>query len=369
MNLTTGQWSLAQLRAGTVGLAPNGLKVFSCFSCGGGSSMGYKLAGFTMAGFCEIDPKMARVYQANMMVEFPYVMSVAELNVMLKAMKPHGTMPHAFTGLDILDGSPPCSSFSTSGNREDDWGKDKVFREGQAKQVLDDLFFDFIETAHILQTPIVVAENVKGLIMGDAKKYVAEIFLRFNDAGYDTQLFLLNASSMGVPQRRERTFFIARRKDLKLPPMAMQFDEPTIGISNALAGIRSDGAKQLTKKALSLWKKTYMGDSFSVANNGSWFNWKREHPNRVCSTMPATSTITHWREPRHFSDHEVCVLQSFPSDYNFGNNDARYVCGMSVPPFMMQRVAGEIARQAFKVSQPDVPVLGLDGLQEPSPPA
>jgi DNA (cytosine-5)-methyltransferase 1 len=32
-----------------------------------------------------------------------------------------------------------------AGNREKDWGKDKVFREGQAMQVLDTLFFDFID--------------------------------------------------------------------------------------------------------------------------------------------------------------------------------------------------------------------------------
>ena len=37
-------------------------KVFSCFSCGGGSTMGYKLAGFDVIGCNEIDPKMMEVY-------------------------------------------------------------------------------------------------------------------------------------------------------------------------------------------------------------------------------------------------------------------------------------------------------------------
>ena len=40
----------------------NGLKVFSCFACGGGSTMGYKLAGCEVLGCCEIDPKMNDVY-------------------------------------------------------------------------------------------------------------------------------------------------------------------------------------------------------------------------------------------------------------------------------------------------------------------
>jgi DNA (cytosine-5)-methyltransferase 1 len=53
--------------------------------------------------------------------------------------------------LDILDGSPPCSTFSIAGNREKDWGKEKKFREGQSAQVLDTLFFDFIALARVLQ--------------------------------------------------------------------------------------------------------------------------------------------------------------------------------------------------------------------------
>lgn len=70
--------------------------------------------------------------------------------------------------MDILDGSPPCSTFSLSGNREKDWGKEKVFREGQTAQVLDTLFFDFIALAKALQPKVVIAENVKVLLMGNA---------------------------------------------------------------------------------------------------------------------------------------------------------------------------------------------------------
>ena len=40
-------------------------KVFSCFACGGGSTMGYKLAGFDVLGCNEIDPKMMEAYKAN----------------------------------------------------------------------------------------------------------------------------------------------------------------------------------------------------------------------------------------------------------------------------------------------------------------
>lgn len=104
-----------------------------------------------------------------------------------------------------------------AGNREKDWGKEKIFREGQELQVLDTLFFDFIDLAKELQPKVVVAENVKGLLMGDAKQYVIKIYKEFDKAGYYCQHFLLDASKMGVPQKRERVFFIALRKDLAQP--------------------------------------------------------------------------------------------------------------------------------------------------------
>ena len=40
-------------------------KVFSCFACGGGSSMGYKLAGFDVIGANDIDYKMSEIYKTN----------------------------------------------------------------------------------------------------------------------------------------------------------------------------------------------------------------------------------------------------------------------------------------------------------------
>jgi len=182
-------------------------KVFSCFACGGGSTMGYKLAGFDVLGCNEIDPKMMACYIENHKPKYSFLEPI-------QTFKLRKDLPKELYELDILDGSPPCSSFSMAGNREKDWGKDKVFREGQAMQVLDTLFFDFIDLAKELQPKVVIAENVKGLLLGEAKSYVIQIYKDFEKAGYVVQHFLLDASKMGVPQRRERVFFIALRKDL-----------------------------------------------------------------------------------------------------------------------------------------------------------
>ena len=74
-----------------------------------------------------------------------------------------------------------------------------------------------IDLAKKLQPKVVIAENVKGLLLGEAKNYVREIYREFDLAGYYVQHWLLDASKMGVPQKRERVFFIAMRKDIATP--------------------------------------------------------------------------------------------------------------------------------------------------------
>jgi DNA (cytosine-5)-methyltransferase 1 len=87
-------------------------------------------------------------------------------------------------------------------------GEKIKFLEKDKQQVLDTLFFDFIDLAKKLQPKVVVAENVKGLLLGEAKAYVRQIYREFDLAGYYCQHWILDASKMGVPQKRERVFFI-----------------------------------------------------------------------------------------------------------------------------------------------------------------
>ena len=127
--------------------------VFSCFSCGGGSTMGYKLAGFDVIGCNEIDPKMMEVYKKNHNPKYSYLEPIQEF-------KNRKDLPKELYNLDILDGSPPCSSFSMAGVRERDWGVERKFREGKDNQVLDTLFFDFIDLAEKLQPKVVIVDRI-----------------------------------------------------------------------------------------------------------------------------------------------------------------------------------------------------------------
>lgn len=343
VELRTGRWKLADLAS----VPKNGFKVFSCFCGGGGSSMGYKLAGFDVVGCVEIDPDMMSVYRINHHPRHPFEMPIQKFNEV-----PDSDLPAELFGIDVLDGSPPCSVFSMSGDREKDWGREREFREGQAKQVLDDLFHHFLVTVGKLKPKVVVAENVKGLIIGNAKWYVKMVFEEFARAGYDVQLFLLNAAKMGVPQARERVFFLARRKDLGFPPIRLEFNERFIGIGEACSWVKDEPgkpARMLTDYMRQWWDKTSPGQSFSkVVPGGSCFSTHKQDPRKPCTTLCAShggGKPTHWSEPRYFTDWEVRMVQSFPDDYDFLGQDVQYVCGMGVPPFMMQRVANQVALQ------------------------
>jgi len=326
-------------------------KVFTCFSGGGGSSMGYKLAGFDVIGCNEIDKKMMEAYKSNLNPKYAYTEPI-------QTFKMRTDLPEEFYNLDILDGSPPCSNFSMAGNREKDWGKEKKFREGQKMQVLDTLFFDFIDLAKKLQPKIVVAENVKGLLMGEAKIYVEKIYREFDLAGYYVQHFLLNSSIMGVPQKLERVFFIALRKDLSAPPLRivglfdktpeiiLNFNEKEIPFKEIRQENGNSNAIGLSEMISKYWKLTSPGKPMSENHpDGSYFNEVKTHPDRVLPTIRAAGLPYDYKIERTIFNKECIFAGTFPLDYNFINHKPEYVIGMSVPPVMMAQISNQIYLQ------------------------
>lgn len=321
-----------------------GLKVFSTFSCGGGSTMGYKLAGAEVLGCLEIDEKMMEIYKENHNPKYSYKMAIQDFNKM-----PKEELPEELFDLDILDGSPPCSTFSMAGKREEKWGEENFFREGQEVQILDDLFFHFIDTVDKLRPKIVIAENVKGLILGNAKGYVKEIFKGLDEIGYDVQLFLLNAAKMEVPQKRERTFFIARRRDLKLPSLCLNFNKKTVSFLDATRDLNVEKRKPIRDNLKSFWRQIPPGSSIDkVHPKGHFFSLRKINPMVPTNTVTANGpTHMHWDYPVYISDQELIRIQTFPEDYNFLENNVQYVLGMSVPPLMIKNLTIEIQSQLF----------------------
>lgn len=336
----TYKWNLSDLQK----VEKNNLKVFSCFACGGGSTMGYKLAGFDVIGANDIDPEMAWHYKENHKPKYYFLEDIRKFRL-------REDLPQELFNLDILDGSPPCSSFSMAGSREKGWGKKKQFREGQAHQTLDDLFFDFIDLARKLQPKVVIAENVKGMLQGNAKGYVKQIIGLFNVAGYDVQLFLLNAASMGVPQKRERVFFICKRKDLGWPKLGLGFNQKPIPFRDIAT---KEKGKQLSEKNKKLWSyckkkniRCFGQAHTAVFGKRSSFNHRFTTPSQPVDTITSSAMLTHYDQPRYLTDQELILAGSFPFDYVFRSNPG-YMIGMSVPPLMTYNIADEIYRQWFK---------------------
>jgi len=321
--------------------------------------MGYKLAGYDVLGGVEIDKDMMAIYRKNHAPKHSFMMSIQDFNQSTD-------FDQALMNVDILDGSPPCSSFSTAGQREKKWGKQTYFREGQARQVLDDLFFHFIDTADLLKPKVVIAENVLGLIKGKARGYVKEIIKGFEAIGYRVQLFKLCSSRMGVPQRRERVFFICARQDIGLSTLRLRFNEPEIPFKAIGEGIDAKGlykwphnkteSKVNWSKATpykikyELWSKTKPGHNFgSVHPRGHRWSQHKVDLYRPLPTIVSRDAMAggylHPKYPRTLSRGEMITGQSFPLDFDFRKEDVGYVLGMSVPPFMMQRIALEIYSQ------------------------
>tara|TARA_R110000751_G_scaffold99425_2_gene192958 strand:- start:581 stop:1624 length:1044 start_codon:yes stop_codon:yes gene_type:complete len=338
----TGLWNLADAY-----MPKDAGSVFSCFACAGGSTMGYKLAGFDVIGCNEIDPKVAAVYIKNHKPKHKYICSIRDML--------DKDLPDELYNLDILDGSPPCTSFSTSGVRDRDWGKEKKFSEGQALQRLDDLFFEFIALAKKLQPKIVIAENVMGMVSGKARGYVKEVIQAYKEAGYTTQLFRLNAAQMGVPQARQRVFFVSRRDDLGLDPIQLKFNEKPITFGDVsgwklIREHRHDSGLGLAPSLLKFWPKCEQGKSLASVHPRGMFFTKVKLSNRKPTPTLTASPIDamHSTEARNLCTCEWLACSSFPMDMAWPagpSSKAKWFMGMSVPPFMVQRIALEVRKQ------------------------
>lgn len=324
------------------------------FSCGGGSSMGYKLAGCDVIAANDIDPEMAYHYKLNHNPKNYFLMPIRDLLT--------ADLPKELFDLDILDGSPPCSTFSMAGSREKAWGKDKHFREGQAKQILSDLFFDFLDVAEHLKPKVIIAENVKGMIQGNAKGYCKLVMARLKEIGYRPQLFLLNAADCGVPQRRERVFFCAAREDVSDKKLILSPQHRWISAGEATSDLQALTKEEIedtnpTGIDLKAWGKTLIGGSYSdyfkkAEGRNNAFSHQKLHNKYPSPTLTAThDNFKSWLQCRKLTFREWKRLGSFPDDYKAKTDKiGKYMIGMSVPPKMTEQVAKAVCSQWLGVN-------------------
>lgn len=344
----------------------NGYKVVSTFSGGGGSCLGYRLAGYKVLWANEFVEEAQKTYRANHPTTFLNCKNIREVTAE-EVLQESGLKVGE---IDLFDGSPPCSGFSMAGIRERGWGKAKKYSDNKKERV-DDLFFEYTRLIRGLKPKVFVAENVKGLVQGKAKGYFKLILQEMIDCGYVVKAKLLDASWLGVPQRRQRVIFMGVRKDLAekynvVPTFPTPLDY-TITLGEALNGVKNDDAElevlraqaekyawgKVLKRIKKNPKRPLQGTKFM---GGSYFNLVRESLYKPCSTVcqlngnRSASGNCHPLEDRKFTIAELKRITSVPDDFVLtGNYERQWErLGRMVPPMMMYYVAKTIETQILR---------------------
>lgn len=323
-------------------------EVVSLFAGGGGSSTGYRMAGGKVLAINEFIPEAINTYKAN----WPSTKILAGDVRKLTGAEILAAIGKSPGELDILDGSPPCSAFSTAGSRDKGWGKSKVYSDSKQSNV-EDLFFEYIRILRDVRPKVFVAENVAGLAKGVAKGYLNEILRELRSSGYQVSCKILDARWLGVPQSRQRTIFVGIRKDLwreeykgKLHPKPIS---DQVLVSDAISDLVMSDDERLETciKKYAVYKLLTTlspGETHKKA-----FTLTKLSPTKVSPTIMATTgnkgarDVKHW-DNRALTVREVKRLMSIPDDYILTGTYQQQVerLGRMVAPLMMKAVAEQI---------------------------
>lgn len=158
------------------------MKFFDLFAGIGGFRVGLEAHGHECIGSCEIDKYARKIYAKNFGHE-PRFKDVREIETK--------DLPE----FDILCAGFPCQSFSIVGNR-------KGFEDKRGN-----LFFEIVRLAKEKRPPILLLENVQGLLSHEKGETFRVIVQTLDELGYDVEWQLLN-SRYFVPQSRARLYII-----------------------------------------------------------------------------------------------------------------------------------------------------------------
>lgn len=368
----------------------NGYNAISTFSGCGGSSLGYKMAGFRVLWASEFIPAAQDTYRAN---HAGTILDTRDIRI-VQAQEILDAIQIQPGELDLFDGSPPCASFSTAGKREAGWGKVKNYSD--TKQRTDDLFFEYTRLLAGVQPKVFVAENVSGLVKGTAKGYFLEILAALKECGYVVSAKLLDAQWLGVPQMRQRVIFVGVRNDLVAQfgvkpvhpkPLAyrysvrdalpwikrvrhgghvdnwkdaainpagtvVQSDSETSPTAYLSAGGWVEPETDISRYAIGAeWERTAIG-----GDNNKYINLKRAGLNTPSQSVtaiggqnPGVASVTHPTEKRKFSIAELRRICAFPDDFILTGTYAQQWerLGRAVPPVMMMYIAKTIQTEVL----------------------
>lgn len=318
--------------------------IISTFAGCGGSSLGYKLAGFHELLAVERDDNAVETFKLNFPDVLVYHGDICKLTG-AECMKLAGIKSGE---LDVLDGSPPCQEFSMAGKRKLDDPRNSLFKEF-ARLVLE------------LQPKVFVMENVTGMVKGCMKQVYLIIIKTLRDCGYRAKGEVLNARYFSVPQSRERVIIIGVRDDLKIEPSHPKPRGRAITPRVAFKNCPDDEIKLLPKwlKEATRFmdagnynhehvKKAFLrvrGKSAGCINT-KLLSWNRVSCTLVKSEISSTGII-HPDCERYLTIAEMKRIMSFPDNFTFKGDRKEIVSrlGNSVPPNLMKEIAEHIKKE------------------------
>ena len=335
-------------------------KLISLFSGCGGLDLGFGKAGFEKVWANDFDADAQAVYSLNLGdIDGRDIRTVDEKEI------PQG---------DILTAGFPCQPFSSAGSR---------------KGVYDSrgmLYKDCLRIIQDKMPKVIVFENVRGLL---STKYIdgrnlADVIVEdlsaMNEVGYNVVHKLLNASDYGVPQNRQRVFFVGVRKDLGVnfifPPKQKKEHLTLRHILDIPNTVKNQVDWGLSPQALEMIKYIPEGGSWKdvpyeklaprfqrIRDNMKKYRspnfyrrFSRDEINGTitASAQPENCGIIHPTENRRYTIREVARIQSFPDDFLFIDDSPKNIVAMykvignAVPVSLAQSVALAIMEQVFQ---------------------
>jgi DNA (cytosine-5)-methyltransferase 1 len=240
--------------------------------CGaGGMSLGFSDAGFDIVGAVEFDPLAAQIHRTN----FPNCKVLIQPLDKTTACQLYDAIGLEEGSVDVVFGGPPCQGFSQMGKRDSTDPRSTVLS-------------DFARLSASLGPKVIVAENVRGLLMDWGARHLASYRSILTEAGYElVDPWLLNANDFGVPQRRERVFLVAVKAGQAIPRKPSKQEGPPPTVWDAISDLSN-----ISKNARRLTGDTYRGP---LRNPSDFALQLREnvgkHVSMSCCAMPKHSEV------------------------------------------------------------------------------
>lgn len=252
--------------------------------------------------------------------------------------------------IDLVEGEPPCSSFSLAGKREAKWGKRSRYSDERV-QSTNSLFDEFVRMVKEIHPKAWVAENVPGMVAGEEpRRYTENILNATREDGYNCDWKLLNANDFECVQRRKRLFLHGILSDVKdaagneILPAWPKPSKNSYVLRDALEAAKSRNTEEMLR-LVSLERhelgRTWEKLPFGTSAENKQFMASRCHPDLPCPTITVVGARDisaagpmHPFEKRKFTVAELKAIFGYPIDFQFGGHvtQAAERMARSVPP-------------------------------------